>query len=101
MKIKTKKNLNVQFNFNIKKLINNYLIYINKGNETQNNDEINKNEEKKWELSKENYQKNKIYFILNDFKLAEEEEKINVKFLLIYNNIQNSTNNNLIKLLIS
>ena len=93
MKIKAKKNLNVQFNFNIKKLINNYLIYINKGNETQNNDEINKNEEKKWELSKENYQKNKIYFILNDFKLAEEEEKINVKFLLIYNNIQNSTNN--------
>ena len=96
MKIKAKKNLNVQFNFNIKKLINNYLIYINKGNETQNNDEINKNEEKKW-----NYLKKIIYFILNDFKLAEEEEKINVKFLLIYNNIQNSTNNNLIKLLIS
>ena len=48
-----------------------------------------------------NYLKKIIYFILNDFKLAEEEEKINVKFLLIYNNIQNSTNNNLIKLLIS
>ena len=96
-------NLNDQFNFNIKKLINNCLIYVNKGNETQNNDEINKNEEIKikWDLSKENDLKNKIYFVLDDFKLIEEEEKIFINFLLIYNNIQNSNKNNLLKLLIS
>ena len=96
-------NLNDQFNFNIKKLINNCLLYVNKGNENQNNDEINKNEEIKikWDLSKENDLKNKIFFVLNDFKLTEEEEKIYIKFLLIYNNIQNSNNNNLLKLLIS
>ena len=94
-------NLNDQFNFNIKKLINNCLLYVNKGNENQNNDEINKNEEIKikWDLSKENDIKNKIFFVLNDFKLTEEEEKIYIKFLLIYNNIQNSNNNNLLKLL--
>ena len=96
-------NLNDQFNFNIKKLINNCLIYVNKGNETQNDDKINNTEEIKikWDLSKENDLKNKIYFVLNDFKLTEEEEKIYINFLLIYNNIQNSNNNNLLKLLIS
>ena len=84
-------------------MINNCLIYINKGNETQNNDEINKNEEIKikWDLSKENDLKNKIYFVLNDFKLIKEEEKIYVKFFFIYNNIQNSYNNNLLRILIS
>ena len=96
-------NLNDQFNFNIKKLINNCLIYVNKGNATQNDDKINNTEEIKikWDLSKENDLKNKIYFVLNDFKLTEEEEKIYINFLLIYNNIQNSNNNNLLKLLIS
>ena len=96
-------NLNDQFNFNIKKLMDNCLIYVGKGNETQNDDKINNTEEIKikWDLSKENDLKNKIYFVLNDFKLTEEEEKIYINFLLIYNNIQNSNNNNLLKLLIS
>ena len=96
-------NLNDQFNFNIKKLINNCLIYYNKGNETQNNEEINKGEEIKikWDLSKENDLKNKIFFSVDDFKLAEKEDNININFLLIYNNIQNSNNNNLLKLLLS
>ena len=84
-------NLNDQFNFNIKKLINNCLIYYNKGNEAQNNEEINKGEEIKikWDLSKENDMKNKIFFSVDDFKLAEKEDNININFLLIYNNIQN------------
>ena len=96
-------NLNDQFNFNIKKLINNCLIYYNKGNEVQNNEEINKGEEIKikWDLSKENDLKNKIFFSVDDFKLAEKEDNININFLLIYNNIQNSNNNNLLKLLLS
>ena len=96
-------NLNDQFNFNIKKLINNCLIYYNKGNEAQNNEEINKGEEIKikWDLSKENDMKNKIFFSADDFKLAEKEDNININFLLIYNNIQNSNNNNLLKLLLS
>ena len=50
-------NLNDQFNFNIKKLINNCLLYFDKGNENQANDENNNDNEKietKWELSKEN-----------------------------------------------
>ena len=96
-------NLNDQFNFNIKKLINNCLIYYNKGNEAQNNEEINKGEEIKikWDLSKENDMKNKIFFSVDDFKLAEKEDNININFLLIYNNIQNSNNNNLLKLLLS
>ena len=96
-------NLNDQFNFNIKKLINNCLIYYNKGNEAQYNEEINKGEEIKikWDLSKENDMKNKIFFSVDDFKLAEKEDNININFLLIYNNIQNSNNNNLLKLLLS
>ena len=96
-------NLNDQFNFNIKKLINNCLIYYNKGNEAQYNEEINKGEEIKikWDLSKENDLKNKIFFSVDDFKLAEKEDNININFLLIYNNIQNSNNNNLLKLLLS
>ena len=96
-------NLNDQFNFNIKKLINNCLIYYNKGNEAQNNEEINKGEEIKikWDLSKENDLKNKIFFSVDDFKLIEKEDNININFLLIYNNIQNSNNNNLLKLLLS
>ena len=96
-------NLNDQFNFNIKKLINNCLIYYNKGNEAQNNEEINKGEEIKikWDLSKENDLKNKIFFSVDDFKLSEKEDNININFLLIYNNIQNSNNNNLLKLLLS
>ena len=96
-------NLNDQFNFNIKKLINNCLIYFDKGNENQANDENNNDNEKietKWELSKENDVKNKIFFVENDFFLTEEEDKIYLKFLLIYNNI-NSKNNNILKLLIS
>ena len=96
-------NLNDQFNFNIKKLINNCLIYYDKGTDIQNNDENNKNEkiDTKWDLSKENDLKNKIIFVENDFQLVEKEDKIFLKFLLIYNNINNSKNNNIFKLLIS
>ena len=96
-------NLNDQFNFNIKKLINNCLLYFDKGNENQMSDENNNESEKietKWELSKENDIKNKIFFVEKDFYLTEEEDKIYLKFLLIYNNI-NSKNNNILKLLIS
>ena len=96
-------NLNDQFNFNIKKLINNCLIYFDKGNENQQSDEnnnVNEKIETKWELSKENDVKNKIIFVENDFSMTEEEDKIYLKFLLIYNNI-NSKNNNILKLLIS
>ena len=96
-------NLNDQFNFNIKKLINNCLIYYDKGTDIQNNEENNKNEKinTKWDLSKENDLKNKIIFVENDFQLVEKEDKIFLKFLLIYNNINNSKNNNILKLLIS
>ena len=94
-------NLNDQFNFNIKKLINNCLIYLDKGNEIQGNDENNNKElVSKWDLSKENDIKNNIIFVEKDFNLTEEEDKIFVKFLLIYNNI-NSKNDNILKLLIS
>ena len=94
-------NLNDQFNFNIKKLLNNCLIYIDK-----NNDNKNENKEelskliKKWDLSKENDAKNKITFIENDFNLTEIEDNIFLKYLLIYNNL-NNPDNNLLKLLIS
>ena len=93
--------LNDQFNFNIKKLLNNCLIYIDK-----NNDNKNENKEelskliKKWDLSKENDAKNKITFIENDFNLTEIEDNIFLKYLLIYNNL-NNPDNNLLKLLIS
>ena len=96
-------NLNDQFNFNIKKLINNCLIYYDKGSEAQNGSEENEKNEKieyKWDLSKENDIKNKIIFIENDFHLTEKEDKIYLNFLLIYNNIKN-TNNNILKLLLS
>ena len=94
-------NLNDQFNFNIKKLLNNCLIYIDK-----NNDNKNENKEelskliKKWDLSKENDAKNKITFIENDFNLTEIEDNIFLKYLLIYNNL-NNPDDNLLKLLIS
>ena len=54
-------NLNDQLSFNIKKLLNNCLIYIDKN--IDNNQENNKENEKlikKWDLSKENDIKNKI-----------------------------------------
>ena len=94
-------NLNDQFNFNIKKLLNNCLIYIDK-----NNDNKNENKEelskliKKWDLSKENDAKNKITFIENDFNLTEIEDNIFLKYLLIYNNL-NNPDNHILKLLIS
>ena len=96
-------NLNDQFNFNIKKLLNNCLIYYDKSNENKNLDEDKDEKEqllKKWNLSKENDAKNKITFLDNDFNLIEKEDKIFLKFLLIYNNLKNSENN-LLKLLIS
>ena len=52
-------NLNDQFNFNIKKLINSCLIYFDKGNENQTSEEKEKINSK-WDLSKENDMKNKI-----------------------------------------
>ena len=95
-------NLNDQFNFNIKKLINNCLIYFDKGNDIQGNEENNNNKviKSKWDLSKENDTKNYILFAENDFNLTDEKDNIFVKFLLIYNNI-NLKNNNILKLLIS
>jgi len=95
-------NLNDQFNFNIKKLLNNCLIYFDKNNENkiiENNDEV-KELTKKWDLSKENDAKNKITFLENDFNLFEKEENISLKYLLIYNNL-NNTDNHILKLLIS
>ena len=95
-------NLNDQFNFNIKKLLNNCLIYFDKNNENkiiENNDEV-KELTKKWDLSKENDAKNKITFLENDFNLIEKEENISLKYLLIYNNL-NNTDNHILKLLIS
>jgi len=95
-------NLNDQFNFNIKKLLNNCLIYFDKNNENkiiENNNEI-KQLTKKWDLSKENDAKNKITFLENDFNLIEKEDNISLNFLLIYNNL-NNTDNNILKLLIS
>ena len=97
-------NLNDQFNFNIKKLINNCLIYIDKGNENKSKDENNENDKitTKWDLSKENDVKNKIIFVQDDFSLSEEKDNIYLKFLLIYNNISSkSKNNDILKLLIS
>ena len=99
---KGEENLNDQFNFNIKKLLNNCLIYFDKNNENkiiENNDEA-KQLTKKWDLSKENDTKNKITFLENDFNLIEKEDNISLKFLLIYNNL-NNTDNNILKLLIS
>ena len=95
-------NLNDQFNFNIKKLLNNCLIYFDKNNENkiiENNDEVKKLT-KKWDLSKENDAKNKITFLENDFNLIEKEDNISLNFLLIYNNL-NNTDNHILKLLIS
>ena len=95
-------NLNDQFNFNIKKLLNNCLIYFDKNNENkiiENNDEV-KQLTKKWDLSKENDAKNKITFLENDFNLIEKEDNISLNFLLIYNNL-NNTDNHILKLLIS
>ncbi len=96
-------NLNDQFNFNIKKLLNNCLLYYDKSNENkiieEDKDEIEQLF-KKWNLTKENDDKNKISFLENDFNLIEKEDKIFLKYLLIYNNLKNSENN-LLKLLIS
>ena len=96
-------NLNDQFNFNIKKLLNNCLLYYDKSNENkiieENKDEIEQLF-KKWNLTKENDEKNKITFLENDFNLIEKEDKIFLKYLLIYNNLKNSENN-LLKLLVS
>ena len=96
-------NLNDQFNFNIKKLLNNCLIYVDKTNENKNINENNEEIEKlitKYNLIKENDIKNKIIFLENDFNLVEKDDKIYLKYLLIYNNLKNSENN-LLKLLIS
>ena len=94
-------NLNDQFSFNIKKLLNNCLIYVDKNIENKNeNKEENEQLIKKWDLSKENDSKNKIEFIENDFNLNEKEDNIFLKYLLIYNNLNNSENN-ILKLLIS
>jgi hypothetical protein len=94
-------NLNDQFNFNIKKLLDNCLIYVDKTNENKNiNEEEIETLFKRYNLSKENNIKNKIIFLENDFNLIENEDKIYLKFLLIYNNLRNSENN-LLKLLIS
>ena len=95
-------NLNDQFNFNIKKLLNNCLIYFDKNNENkiiENSDEV-KVLRKKWDLSKQNDAKNKITFLENDFNLIAKEDNISLNFLLIYNNLDN-TDNNILKLLIS
>ena len=94
-------NLNDQFNFNIKKLLNNCLIYAENKNKIINeNKEEEEQLKKKWDLSKENDIKNKITFLENDFNLTEIEDNIFLKYLLIYNNLNNS-NNNILKLLIS
>ena len=92
-------NLNDQFSFNIKKLLNNCLIYFDK-----NSDKYEKKEElaeltKKWDLSKENDVKNKIIFIENDFNFTEAKDNIFIKYLLIYNNL--NSDNNFLSLLIS
>ena len=94
-------NLNDQFNFNIKKLLNNCLIYVENKNKIiiENKEEIEQIK-KKWDLSKENDLKNKIIFLEKDFNLTEIEDNINLKYLLIYNNLNNSENN-ILKLLIS
>ena len=94
-------NLNDQFNFNIKKLLNNCLIYVDKNNGNKNED--NQDIEiliKKWDLSKEKDDKNKISFLERDFNLTEIEDNIFLKYLLIYNNLKKS-DNNILKLLIS
>ena len=94
-------NLNDQLSFNIKKLLNNCLIYIDKN--IDNNQENNKENEKlikKWDLSKENDIKNKITFLEDDFYLNEIEDNIFLKYLLIYNNLKDS-NDIMYKLLIS
>ena len=96
-------NLNDQFNFNIKKLLNNCLIYFDKSNDNKiiiENKEEMQELTKKWDLKKENDIKNKIIFLENDFNLVEKEDNISLKFLLIYNNINNS-DNHILKLLIS
>ena len=78
------------------------MIYFDKINENkiiENNDEV-KQLTKKWDLSKENDAKNKITFLENDFNLIEKEDNISLKYLLIYNNL-NNTDNHILKLLIS
>ena len=94
-------NLNDQFNINIKKLLNNCLIYVENKNKiiNENKEEIEQLK-KKWDLSKENDIKNKIIFLEKDFNLTEIEDNIFLKYLLIYNNLNNSENN-VLKLLIS
>ena len=96
-------NLNEQLCFNIKKLINNCLIYYQKSNETKvgkiKEEEIQKLSQK-WNLLKENDEKNKIIFLEKDANITEEKDNIFIQYLLIYNNI-NNTENNILKLLIS
>ena len=52
-------------------MLNNCLIYIEKKSENKINENIEEMEQlkKKWDLSKENDNKNKIIFIENDFNL--------------------------------
>ena len=96
---KGEENLIDQFNMSIKKIINNCLLYFNNENNiNENNEEI----QTRWDLSKENDKKNKIFFIEDDFVLIDDQENIYIKYLLIYNNISsNNSNNNIFKLLIA
>ena len=93
---KGQENLIDQFNISIKKIINKCLVYFNNENNiNENNEEIQTH----WDLSKENDEKNKIFFIEDDFILIDNQENLYINYLLIYNNI--SSNNNIFKLLTS
>ena len=92
-------NLIEQFTSNIKKLIENCLIY-NKKYELSEDKSKNENNEinnTNWNLSLK--EKSKILFVNNDFKLIDSDKNIYIEYLFIYNNL--NKNNNIFKLVIN
>ena len=90
---KTEERMFDQFTLNIEKLLNICLIYkstdfdtLKKSGEIDLNN-INKENNIKWNLEKEKETKNKFFFMNEDFELIETHTNKFIKYLLIYNNL--------------
>ena len=93
-------NLIEQFTSNVKCLMEKCLIYTKNYKHDENNlvNNNNNNNKSNWKLKLDEKSINNIVIANNDFELSDNDKNIYIKYLLIYNNLNNSY---LSKLLIS
>ena len=92
-------NLVEQFTLNVKKLIENCLIYNKKNNFDESIDKTKHNINNNYKLNIEENIANDVLIIGNkDFELIDDDKNIYIKYMFIYNNLKN---NNILNLLTS